>query len=44
MTDTQAPDLILHRGLITTLDPSRPVAHAVAIKDGRFAAVGETGT
>lgn len=34
------PDLILHRGLITTLDRSNPSANAVAIKDGRFIAVG----
>ncbi|MDR3375669.1 MAG: amidohydrolase [Ancalomicrobiaceae bacterium] len=35
-----APDLILHRGLITTLDRANPSATAVAIKDGRFIAVG----
>jgi predicted amidohydrolase YtcJ len=35
-----APDLILHRGLFTTLDRSNPSANAVAIKDGRFTAVG----
>jgi predicted amidohydrolase YtcJ len=35
-----APDLILHRGLITTLDPARPAATAVAITDGRISAVG----
>ncbi|MDR3465545.1 MAG: amidohydrolase [Xanthobacteraceae bacterium] len=34
------PDLILHRGLFTTLDRSNPVASAVAITDGRFTAVG----
>jgi predicted amidohydrolase YtcJ len=34
------PDLILYRGLITTLDQSRPSASAVAIKDGKFIAVG----
>jgi predicted amidohydrolase YtcJ len=37
---TEAPDLILHRGLITTLDRSNPAASAVAIKDGLFRAVG----
>jgi predicted amidohydrolase YtcJ len=37
---TNAPDLILHRGLFSTLDRSNPVATAVAIKDGRFVAVG----
>jgi predicted amidohydrolase YtcJ len=35
-----APDLILHRGVITTLDRSNPVASAVAIKDRLFMAVG----
>ncbi|NIF43554.1 hypothetical protein F3J14_22230, partial [Burkholderia sp. Tr-862] len=33
-------DLILHNGRITTLDRANPVAAAVAIKDGRFVAVG----
>ncbi|WP_103871778.1 amidohydrolase [Bosea lathyri] len=33
-------DLIFHSGLITTLDRSNPTASAVAIKDGRFLAVG----
>ncbi|PKU25145.1 amidohydrolase [Telmatospirillum siberiense] len=37
------PDLILHRGLFTTLDKSAPSASAVAIKDGRFLAVGSDG-
>ena len=40
MTSASAPDLILHRGLITTLDPSNPTASAVAIAGGRFLAVG----
>ena len=35
-----SPDLILHRGLFTTLDRSKPTASAVAIKDGVFTAVG----
>jgi predicted amidohydrolase YtcJ len=34
------PDLILFRGLFTTLDPARPTANAVAIKDGQFTSVG----
>ncbi|ORT78743.1 hypothetical protein B7G54_37695, partial [Burkholderia puraquae] len=38
-TATQ-PDLILHNARITTLDRANPVATAVAIKDGRFIAVG----
>src|ERR1700761_4337459 len=36
-----SPDLILHRGLFTTLDRSNPTASAVAIKDGVFIAVGQ---
>src|ERR1700761_4359574 len=35
-----APDLVLHRGLFTTLDRSNPTVNAVAIKDGVFTAVG----
>ena len=37
---TDAPDLILHTGLITTLDRTNPTASAIAIKDGKFSAVG----
>jgi predicted amidohydrolase YtcJ len=37
---TKLPDLILHRGLFTTLDRSNPAASAVAITDGKFTAVG----
>jgi len=33
-------DLILHRGLFTTLARSKPTATAIAIRDGRFLAVG----
>jgi predicted amidohydrolase YtcJ len=40
MTEPQHPDLILHRGLFTTLDRCNPVASAVAITDGRFTHVG----
>ncbi|WP_407050815.1 amidohydrolase [Methyloraptor flagellatus] len=40
MTDPRHPDLIIHRGLITTLDRTNPVAEAVAIRDGRFVSVG----
>ena len=39
-TTNAVPDLILHRGLFTTLDRSNPHAEAVAIKDGRFTHVG----
>src|SRR5438876_1962126 len=34
------PELILHRGLFTTLDRANLTATAVAIKDGRFLAIG----
>jgi predicted amidohydrolase YtcJ len=37
---TEAPELILHRGLFTTLDRSNPTASAVAIESGVFVAVG----
>ncbi|MPW23925.1 amidohydrolase family protein [Paraburkholderia sp. CNPSo 3157] len=36
-----APDLILHNGRITTLNRANPGASAVAIKDGKFVAVGD---
>ncbi|MFO1449539.1 MAG: amidohydrolase [Opitutaceae bacterium] len=35
-----APELILHGGRIATQDESRSMAEAVAIRDGRFVAVG----
>lgn len=35
-----APDLVLYNGRISTLDPARPDASAVAIKDGMVLAVG----
>ena len=34
-------DTILFNGRITTLDPARPAATAVAVQDGLFAAVGD---
>ncbi len=40
MTPEPSVDLILHRGLFTTLARSKPTATAVAIRDGRFLAVG----
>jgi predicted amidohydrolase YtcJ len=39
-SSSKHPDLILHNGLVTTLDRSNPVASALAIKDGIFTAVG----
>jgi predicted amidohydrolase YtcJ len=40
MTEAPIPDSVFHNGLFTTLDHSHPVAEAVAIKDGKFVAVG----
>src|ERR1700690_679133 len=34
-------DVVIYRGLFTTLNRSNPTASAVAIKDGSFIAVGE---
>ena len=39
----KAPDLILHNGVIWTVDAKNSTAQAVAIKDGRFVAVGANG-
>ncbi len=41
MTQTPAPELILHGGRFTTLDRRNPVAQAVAIQGGRFVGVGD---
>ncbi|AOY93953.1 amidohydrolase [Cupriavidus sp. USMAA2-4] len=40
MNASTPPDLILVNGKFATLDPANPQADAVAIRDGRFAAVG----
>jgi len=40
MPDRSTPELILHSGLFTTLDKSRPTASAVAIQNGKFLKVG----
>jgi predicted amidohydrolase YtcJ len=37
---TSGPELVLYNGKITTLDRQRPEATAVAMRDGRFVAVG----
>lgn len=42
MTTDASPDLILHGGRIYTVDPHDRVVEAVAIRDGRFVAVGGT--
>ncbi len=41
---SQTPDVILHNGRFTTLDTRKPIAEAVAIKDGLFLAVGDNQT
>ncbi|SEJ16487.1 hypothetical protein SAMN05216201_105124 [Pseudomonas linyingensis] len=41
MSTPDIAEVILHHGRITTLDHSKPQASAVAIKDGRFLAVGD---
>ena len=41
-SQAQAPTLILFNGSFHTIDRSRPQASAVAIRDGRFLAVGDT--
>ncbi len=38
-----SPDLIIHNGRIHTLDAANTLAEAVAVKDGRFVAVGGAG-
>jgi predicted amidohydrolase YtcJ len=40
MNAPEAPEMILHSGLIVTLDPAQPVANTVAITQGRFTQVG----
>ena len=39
MTTKSAPDLILHNGIITTLDPKHPEAKSLAIQNGRIIGV-----
>ncbi|MBS0355924.1 MAG: amidohydrolase [Proteobacteria bacterium] len=41
MTAPATADVILRNGRFTTLDTSKPTASAVAIKDGKFLAVGD---
>ena len=40
VSDVLAPDLVLHNGKIVTVDQDFSIAQAVAIKNGRFVAVG----
>jgi predicted amidohydrolase YtcJ len=40
MNPSPIPDLILHGGRITTLDPNRPEAASIVIQDGRIIGVG----
>lgn len=44
MNPVAKADLILRNGRFTTLDPSNPLASAVAIKDGKFLAVADETT
>jgi hypothetical protein len=44
MSATATPDVILVNGRFTTLDRANPNPEAVAIKDGRFQAVGDAST
>lgn len=44
MNATTKADVILHHGRITTLNRSRPLASAVAIRGGKFLAVGDDAT
>src|SRR5258707_7014124 len=37
-----APDLVVLNARIYTMDPTRPLAEAFAVKDGRFVALGST--
>ncbi len=39
-SDMNAPDMILHNGAITTLDPLQPQVSAVAMAGGRITAIG----
>ncbi|CAB3795832.1 N-substituted formamide deformylase [Paraburkholderia ultramafica] len=40
-TSAKSPDLVLHNGRFTTLNRANPTASAVAIRDGKFMAVGD---
>ena len=40
MDDLVAPDLILVKGRVTTLDRSQPTVTAFAVRDGKFTVVG----
>jgi predicted amidohydrolase YtcJ len=42
LPSTAAPDQLLVNGRIVTMDPRRPRAEAVALRDGKFLAVGST--
>lgn len=43
-TEDVAPDLVIHNARVTTLDPERPVAEAVAITGERIVRVGSDAT
>ena len=44
ITQPSQADLILHNGVIWTVDAKNPTAEAVAIKDGKFVVVGSNST
>ncbi|WP_246257242.1 amidohydrolase [Amycolatopsis anabasis] len=41
LPEQRTADLLLHGGLVRTLDPAHPVAKAVAVRDGTILAVGD---
>jgi hypothetical protein len=41
MSTAHIPDLVLRNGRFTTLDRAKPIASAVAIREGKFVAVGD---
>src|SRR5258707_6243245 len=42
LADWATPDLVVLNARIYTMDPTRPLAEAFAVKDGRFVALGST--
>ena len=44
MSTSEAPDLVLENGRITTLDPSRPEGRSLAIAGGRIVGIDDTAT
>jgi predicted amidohydrolase YtcJ len=44
MNATEAPDLVVENGRITTLDPSRPEARSLSVRGGRIVGIDDAGT